>query len=282
VAEILEQSVEHGRFQTHFLESGGGAGTPVLFLHGSGPGVSSRANWERTLSSSLATSRRLVAPDVLGFGRTIGPLELATHGARVQQLASFIASTIPGPLDIVGNSMGGGLALALAHEYPDAVRSLVLMGTVGIPFRVGAGLEQVWGYEPSVESMRSLIELFAFNPSLVSDDLVELRYMASIEPGVQERFRASFGPPFQRHADEMALSVDDLGSIVQPVLLLHGAEDRVIPLEDTSLKLVRVLPNAQLVVFGACGHWTQIERATDFVDHLTWFFSSLDRRSRTD
>ena len=93
-------------------------------------------------------------------------------------LASFIASTIPGPLDIVGNSMGGGLALALAHEYPDAVRSLVLMGTVGIPFRVGAGLEQVWGYEPSVESMRSLIELFAFNPSLVSDDLVELRYMA--------------------------------------------------------------------------------------------------------
>jgi 2-hydroxymuconate-semialdehyde hydrolase len=166
--------------------------------------------------------------------------------------------------DLVGNSFGSGIALALAIRHPERVRRLVLMGSVGVPFPISAGLDAVWGYTPSIANMRRLLDLFAFNRELVNDELAELRYQASIRPGFQESFSAMFPAPRQRWVDALASSEADIRAIRHPSLVIHGREDQVIPLQ-TSLTLANWIDNAQLHVFGRCGHWTQIEHSQEFV-----------------
>lgn len=272
--------VGHDGYRTAYLEAGAD-GPPIVLIHGSGPGVSARANWQGTMSSTLTAGRRTFAPDVVGFGDTIRDAGGdADHDQRVEQVAGFIESLDVGAVDLVGNSMGGALALAIAYLHPDLVRSLILMGTTGCEMPVAPGLEKVWGYTPSPEAMEELMGVFAYDTSFITPELVQLRFEASREPGVQERYAASFGPPFQPHADEMALSDEQLATITAPTLMFHGADDMVIPLHETSLRLVEILPEAQLVVFGKCGHWTQIERADEFVDHIGRFLDHLDRSSQ--
>jgi pimeloyl-ACP methyl ester carboxylesterase len=162
---------------------------------------------------------------------------------------------------LVGNSMGASVALAAAVTHPQVVDRLVLMGPMGVRFslRKGEGLDAVWGYTPSVANMRRLIDIFAYNPQrFPTDQLAELRYQASIRPGAQEAFSSMFPEPRQQQVDALAAYEDRLPGVMNPTLLIHGREDRVIPLE-TSLKLLGLLPNAQLHVFGHCGHWTQLE-----------------------
>jgi 2-hydroxymuconate-semialdehyde hydrolase len=266
--------VEYDGFHTAYHDVGAPRtdGPPVLLVHGSGPGVSASANWRGILASPLAGDHRLLAPDIAGFGETHTAHEL-THDTRVRHLVGFLDALGLDRVDIVGNSMGGALALALAHRHPDRVRRMVLMGTVGISFPLPDGLDRVWSYEPSLKSMAELVGLFAHDTDIIGPDLVRLRYEASIAPGVHERYAAAFAAPRQRHIDAMALSGDELRAIAAPIRLLHGAEDRVIPLEATSLRLVRLLPRADLVVFSRCGHWTQIERAEDFVREVATFFA---------
>jgi pimeloyl-ACP methyl ester carboxylesterase len=163
----------------------------------------------------------------------------------------------------VGNSFGGALALRLAARYPDRVDRLVLMGSVGVPFPITDGLDRVWGYEPSIESMKELIGLFAHSRELVTDELAEVRYRASVQPGFQESFAAMFPAPRQRWVDAMVTPDEEIAALPQRTLVVHGREDRIIPL-DNALHLLRTVPDVQLHVFGRCGHWTQIEHADEF------------------
>jgi 2-hydroxymuconate-semialdehyde hydrolase len=78
------------------------------------------------------------------------------------------------------------------------------MGSVGVPFAITPGLDAVWGYEPSIQTMRALMDTFAWDRSLVNDELAKLRYEASIRPGFQESFSAMFPAPRQRWVDAMA------------------------------------------------------------------------------
>ncbi len=271
--DLLSARVEHAEFDTHYLEAG--SGSPVLLIHGSGPGVSGRANWQGLMRSPLRERYRLLAPDVAGFGATRARtgIEL-THDTRVNHLVGFLDMLRLDRVDVVGNSMGGGLALALAHRHPERVRRMVLMGTVGISFPISPGLDRVWGYTPSVDNMRELMRLFAYNQGLVTEELIQLRFEASAVPDVQERYAEAFAAPRQRHLDAMALAEADLARIDVPTLLVHGRDDQIIPLEATSLRLLEILPSADLVVFSRCGHWTQIERAQDFQRQVDGFFSA--------
>ena len=95
----------------------------------------------------------------------------------------------PGPDRLGGavNAFGGAMVLALATERPDRVRKMVLMGSVGIEFELTPGLDVVWGYEPTIAYMRKLLDIFAFNRALVTDELAELRHRAATRPGVAYR-----------------------------------------------------------------------------------------------
>lgn len=240
-----------------------GTGDPVLLIHGSGPGVTAWANW-RLVIPTLATAHRVVAPDIVGFGFTERPEDVS------YDLETWTRHAI-GVLDalgiekahVVGNSFGGSLAMSLAIHHPDRVGRLVLMGAVGVPFEITPGLDAVWGYEPSVENMQALLHLFAYDSALTGGDLAELRYRASIRPGVQEAFAAMFPAPRQAALDAMTHPLEDIRGISQPTLIVHGRDDLVIPLSN-SLALLELIDDAQLHVFGRCGHWTQIEHADEF------------------
>lgn len=245
-----------------------GSGHPVLLIHGSGPGVSAWANW-RLVMPELARQARVIAPDMVGFGFT-DRLDLTQPGQRydmdtwVRQAVGLLDALGIEKADLVGNSFGGALALALTIRHPQRVRRLVLMGSVGVPFAITPGLDAVWGYEPSFENMRRIMDVFAWDRRLVNDELARLRYEASIQPGFQESFSAMFPAPRQRWVDAMASREEDIRALPHQTLVVHGRDDQVIPLSN-SQTLAAWIPRSQLHVFGQCGHWTQIEHTARFV-----------------
>ncbi|WP_137921326.1 alpha/beta fold hydrolase [Hydrogenophaga sp. 2FB] len=252
-----------------------GTGSPVLMIHGSGPGVSAWANWRLSIPV-LAQRCRVIAPDMVGFGFSDRPEGQAyTMDHWVAQAVGVLDALEIERADLVGNSFGGALALALAIRHPQRVRRLVLMGSVGVPFDITPGLDAVWGYEPSLKTMRSLLDVFAHDPKLATDELAQLRYEASIRPGFHESFAAMFPAPRQRWVNAMCSAPADIRALPHETLVLHGREDRVIPLAN-SLTLAQWIPNSQLHVFGHCGHWTQIEHAARFNRLLLDFFAEAD------
>jgi 2-hydroxymuconate-semialdehyde hydrolase len=249
-----------------------GNGFPVLLIHGSGPGVSAWANW-RLVMPKLVQTCRVIAPDMVGFGFTERP-QGYTYSLDnwVQHALGLLDALGLEKVDLVGNSFGGALSLALTIRHPQRVRRLVLMGSAGVHFEITPGLDAVWGYTPSFENMRKIMDLFAWDRTLVNDELAELRYRASIRPGFQESFAAMFPAPRQRWVDALASPEEAIRAIPHETLVIHGREDRIIPLE-TSLKLSQWISRAQLHVFGRCGHWTQIEHADRFARLVSDFFA---------
>lgn len=258
--EIAHSIVAAG-IRTNYHDQGQGA--PVMLIHGSGPGVSAWANWQRTIPV-LSKQARVIAPDMAGFGFTDRPTGYRyTMDGWVDQAIGLLDALQIEQTDLVGNSFGGALALAMAIRHPQRIRRLVLMGSVGVPFTLTPGLDAAWGYEPSLEAMRRMLDIFAYDRGLVTDELARLRYEASIRPGFQESFAAMFPAPRQQWVDAMASAEADIRALPHRTLVIHGREDKVIPLAN-SLTLADWIPNAQLHVFGKCGHWTQIEHGARF------------------
>jgi 2-hydroxymuconate-semialdehyde hydrolase len=249
-----------------------GTGHPVLMIHGSGPGVSAWANWRLTLPE-LSKKARVIAPDMVGFGFSDRPAGVQYNmDTWVAQAIGVLDALGIAQTDLVGNSFGGALALAVACRHPERVRRLVLMGSVGVHFPITDGLDAVWGYEPSIAKMRELLDIFAYDRNLVNDELAKLRYEASIRPGFQESFAAMFPAPRQRWVDAMCSPESAIRALPHQTLIVHGREDQVIPLAN-SQTLAQWIPNAQLHVYGKCGHWTQIEHAARFSTLVSNFLS---------
>ena len=247
---------------------------PVLLLHGSGPGVSAAANW-RPVIPPLRASRRVIAPDQLGFGGTAaGGKHTYGRAAWTDHALSLLDELGVGQCDVIGNSMGGAIALSLAVARPAAIRRIVLMGTMGVAMALPPGLATIWSYRPSVEAMREVIGLFAYNRSLITDELVQMRYEASLNPPVRDSWAAMFPHPQQRWVDDLALSGAELNAVSQPVLLVHGRDDRVVPWRSSSAPMVDLLPDCRLHLIGGCGHWTMIEKTAEFLGVVEPFLAA--------
>lgn len=257
----IGKSIKTGSYNTNYHDQGNGF--PLLLVHGSGPGVSAWANW-RLVIPELSKQCRVLAPDMVGFGYTDRPQGIELNMKTwVQQAIDFLDALDIEQTDIVGNSFGGALAIALAIEHPKRIRKIVLMGAMGINFEITPGLNSVWGYQPSIENMKDMLNLFVYNKKIATDDLAKMRYEASVEPGFQESFSAMFPEPRQHWVDFMAYSDAQISTISQETLIVHGREDMVIPVSN-SYKLINLIDNAQLHIFGHCGHWTQIEQSKKF------------------
>jgi pimeloyl-ACP methyl ester carboxylesterase len=255
------RTIDAGGIETSYLEAG--AGDPVVMLHGSGPGVSAMANWQHNIGM-LSQRFRVLAPDVVGFGATERPDDVV-YSLRTwtDHIWAFLDAHGIEKTAIVGNSLGGRIALQMATDRPDRITKMVLMGTPGVGMTLTDGLAALRAYEPSHDAMRDLLRnYFAVDPAMITDELVAIRYEASIADGAYEAYRTMFFDP--RHTgSELGITEDEVRAIATPTLLVHGREDKVVSVR-VSVTMLGLLPNADLHVFSACGHWTQIERADEF------------------
>ncbi len=272
----IGRSIDAGGIQVNYHDHG--SGFPVLLIHGSGPGVSAFANW-RLVMPELAKQSRVIAPDMVGFGFTERPAGYQyTMQNWVKQAIDLLDALGLKQVDLVGNSFGGALSLALTIQHPERVRRLVLMGAAGLSFPITDALDAVWGYEPSFENMRRIMDVFAYDRGLVNDDLARLRYEASARAGVQESYAQMFPAPRQRWVDALASKEDDIAKIDKETLIVHGRDDLVIPLQ-TSIRLSQLISRSQLHVYGRCGHWTQIEHSARFAQLVANFLAEAEAQS---
>jgi pimeloyl-ACP methyl ester carboxylesterase len=259
--ETAGKTIDAGGIATHYHDAG--AGDPVLLLHGSGPGVSAWANWQHNIAA-LAERYRVIAPDIVGFGYTERPADVYySLDTWVEHIWAFLDALGIEKTSLVGNSLGGRIGLAMAGQQPGRLEKMVLMGAPGVGMTLTPGLKALREYQPSEANMRSmLLDCFAVDPAIITDDLVRDRYEASVAPGAFEAYRDMFFSG--RHAGgELGITEEQARAVSTRTLLLHGREDKVVPVE-VAWNMVRLLPDADLAVFARCGHWTQIERAGDF------------------
>ncbi|HEY0486084.1 MAG TPA: alpha/beta hydrolase [Mycobacteriales bacterium] len=256
-------TVDAAGHRTNYHDSG--SGSPLVLLHGSGPGVSAYSNWSPVMPA-LARDFRVVAPDIAGYGLT----ELKSDGRYdmrlwVAHLVAFLDAVGVERAVLVGNSFGGALSLATAVFHPDRVAGLVLLGTPAGDFPMTDGLRSGWSYEPSAESMRESLLRFPYDPAVVTEEMVAQRHTLSARPGAQEAFRRLIPEPTGA-PDEVVHgpSAGFLAKVTAPAVVLHGREDRVVP-PQAALFSSTHLPDADLHVYGRCGHWVQLERPDAFV-----------------
>ena len=258
----IANMLDLGDIQVNYHDQG--EGKPVILLHGSGAGVTAWANWRNAIPM-LSQFRRVLAPDLVGFGYTESPAdyEFKHLDTWVDQIIRFMDALDIEKADFVGNSFGGSLSLRLAVEHPNRIGRIVLMGSGGQPFEVSDELAKLWGYKPSMSAMKEILGIMAFDQTIATDELAELRYNATMRPGFQERFERVFPKPYQRWADAQVVSDSDLEALNNDVLIVHGRDDRVVPVQ-ISENLFKKIKNAQLHLFGNCGHWTQLEQTQRF------------------
>lgn len=276
---VSEFVVQAGRLPTHLYRAG--QGQPVIFLHGSGPGVTAWANW-RFAVPVLADQFDCIAPDLWGFARSGHP-DPPPVGARawmdlwVEQVIALMDHFGIEQAHLVGNSMGGAIALHLLHHHRERFERVVLMGTVGVPHRITPQLDVAWGFyeEPTAERLAQIIRWFVYDPASVGGDLDTIardRLQAALDPVVRRSYEAMFPAPRQQHLDALVLPEEAYGAMDRAILLVHGRDDVVVPLE-TSLWLLPRLPRVQLHVFGQCSHWVQIEKRESFNALIRAFLS---------
>lgn len=266
----IANMIQTGAFKTNYHDLGNKAGEKIVLLHGSGPGVTAWANWNK-LFTLWKKDYHMYAPDMVGFGYTERPEDVSYNmNVWVQQTIDFFDAVGIEKANLIGNSFGGALAMAMAIHHPERVNKLILMGSMGVSFPITYGLDRVWGYQPSLANMEELLEIFTYDHSFVTPDLIKTRYESSKKPEFHESFSSMFPAPRQNSVEAMAGNKDYIRDIPHDTLIVHGREDRVIPV-DTSLELSQKIKNSELHIFGKCGHWTQIEQTQRFADTVKSF-----------
>lgn len=248
---------------THYHEVGEGA--PILFLHGSGTGVTAAANWWLNLPE-LSQVGRCIAIDSIGYGQSVvaegtqyGIKEWVRHAVRVLDALGIEKTWI------VGNSLGGWLAFQFAIDFPERLLGIISMGTGGA--KLTGALKGHSNPTLSEEGIRNTLELFVVDKSLVTDELVKLRYASALNDTASDRLK-DVVEARDRDRIELPLDFDVLSNLEVPVLLIHGVQDVVIPVSRT-WEILNVIPNADAHIFSQCGHWSQVERADEFNKVIT-------------
>jgi pimeloyl-ACP methyl ester carboxylesterase len=245
----------------------------LVMLHGGGPGASGVANYHQNLAA-LTGRFRVVLPDQPGFGGSYRPTEADLDARSITEItvdALFQALDALGidAFHLLGNSLGGAAAIAMAQTRPERVSGLVLMAPGGGWLPSGPtpteGQKEMFRYYngdgPSEKKMADFIRAMVFDHKQFGADVVKARYEASLDESHIEfyhRYNAAFA---KRHGMDPLWR--DLHKIKAPTLLLWGRDDRTITLDGAQL-MFKQIRDVQLHVFGNCGHWVQLERQHEF------------------
>jgi 2-hydroxymuconate-semialdehyde hydrolase len=136
-----------------------------------------------------------------------------------------------------------------------------------------AGLDRLWAARPTRDDAERVLRLIAGDPDApVGDEAVAARLDAM---RAQADYSRLFPPPRDRWVADLTLTAAERAAVRQPVLLIHGARDRIVPLRDGAVPLVEHLPLAHLYVLGDCGHSPHVERP-EIVNRLITDFLETD------
>jgi 2-hydroxymuconate-semialdehyde hydrolase len=237
----------------------GGAGFPILLLHGSGPGASTLGNW-RSVLIPLAERFKVYAMDLVGFGdsgRKPAPpyfdMDLWLRQAHA------MARRIDAPrFGVVGHSVSGALALKLAAFEP-RVAAVLTSATMGRSFPINAVTARAWTFPEDRTALRRTAEGLVFNPALIDETYLSNRERTLFAGDYAAYFSAMFSGDKQRYIDAAEVPNDVLASITCGVTMLHGRNDAGFPCEATTLPMSRHLPAADVVLIGRCSHSIALE-----------------------
>jgi pimeloyl-ACP methyl ester carboxylesterase len=265
--ELIQRVPYHittvGNHRIAFLDAG--QGPPLILIHGFG---GSMWNWEYQYSV-LARTHRVIIPDLLGSGLSDKPEEAYTPKRLVEFFRQFMDRLNIPHATLVGNSMGAGLAMAMALDYPERVHRLVLIS--GFPGQVETSIASrqyqrflyhrppLWlakfgNWIAGKRATEKLLKEIVYNPELISPTVIERSF--------HNRRRSGFLAPLYSLLDNIQSWEGQYGNkfqeISQPVLLLWGDHDRVFPLE-VGERVKSQLPHVEWHVIPEAGHLAQWE-----------------------
>jgi 2-hydroxy-6-oxo-6-(2'-aminophenyl)hexa-2,4-dienoate hydrolase len=254
--------IDAGGLRTHYLEAGNRNAPPVVLIHGGGAGADSIGNWRFTLPE-LAKTHRVIAMDMVGFGRSAKPQDFEySQTARNRHLAAFLKAMSLSRVPIVGNSMGGATALGVAMNEPGLIDRLVLMGSAGLNAEITESLKPIVFYDYTVQGMQKLIRALTGSRFEVSDELVKFRYELSIEPDTRRAYTATMD--WVRQQGGLFYPEEAIAGVRTPTLVVNGKNDLVVPLKN-AYRFLELLPNSWGYLIPHCGHWAMLEAPTEFL-----------------
>lgn len=279
----VRRSAQAGDITLNYYQAGDpgpvGGGLPLVMLHGGGPGASAWSNFGSALPHFASTFRTLLV-DQPGFGGSDRPDVVGNYYSHA---AGYVVRLLDelgvDRVHLLGNSLGGGTAMRLALDHPDRVGRLVLMGPGGLSLNLfhadpTEGVQRLmdFGAHPTREALRAFISTMVVNQDLVTDELVEERFADATAPGAQDAMRQMGMSFWNPDTAEAGMLWREAHRLRKQTLLTWGREDRVNPL-DGALVALKLIPKARLHVFPNCGHWAQIEAATEFAEITTAFLA---------
>jgi 2-hydroxymuconate-semialdehyde hydrolase len=229
-----------------------GQGPVLLLVHGIGPGTTASANFA-SVWSALRERWTLVAPDLLGFGQSdLPPGDRFSPEAWDAQLLDVVSGLDAPRLAVMGQSIGGTLALRLAAREP-RVAAVVTSGAAGGMSRAPEALRRFWRPPLTREAFAQVLAESFFDPSVLTAEQVDQR-LTLMQSGAAQKFDALLAGDLDGAVASTRLQPAVLQAVSCPVLLIHGREDRQVPIEPNALALRAELPRAHLLDISGCGH----------------------------
>ena len=272
-----DRYIKVGNLNTRYWALGD-KGTPVLLIHGLG---ASADIWMYNVEA-LARQHRVYVPDLVGFGRSDKPGPSFSPFDYTPFLDDFMNLLKIERVSLVGQSLGGGIALHYALQFPQKMNKLVLVDSAGLGKEVIwtlrlmslPGVGELFSY-PSRKGVEIFFKLAVRNRALVTKDFVELYYDICSRPGFQKFFLMILRQIVDiRGAREEILDpiMNNLNKIAQPALIIWGEKDGVLPIKHGYLGKEK-LPNAKLKIMERCGHIPFFEKSDEFNELVLKFLT---------
>ncbi|MGQ7958035.1 alpha/beta fold hydrolase [Pseudomonas sp. SP16.1] len=255
-------ALSQGRFVTladglrlHYIEAG--AGEPVVFVHGSGPGASGHSNFKQNYPVFAAAGYRAIVPDLPGYGASDKPETIYDLDFFVAALSGLLDALDIQRCVLVGNSLGGAIAIKLALDQPRRVSRLILMAPGALMekeqyYQQMEGIQKMGaafanGELNDAAGMRHLLSLQLFDASLISDETVNERVAV-----VQQQPRCVLS------SMQVPNLAPRLAELQCPILGFWGINDKFCPASgaQTMLEACRQI---RFVLLSECGHWVMVE-----------------------
>ena len=277
-----------------YLDNSGGDHPPLVLLHGV---FDNKATWFR-LAARLP-GRRLIAPDLIGHGHSSKPTfaarpehERYSPDMQVGYLAAFIAALDLDDVILLGNSLGGGLALRLYLDFPALaakVRGLVLIDAAGYPHKLPLHVRTLGSYPGKLLSHAPIHALARTSGLLRLAAWRTFRRCfhdrGKIPPELATVARAALETPNTAYAyhysarnlvpPDVATFHQRFGDITCPTLVLWGQQDRVLPVRSAQ-RFAAALPHSDLHIFPNCGHAPHLEYPDETAAYIEqWIKSAI-------